>query len=172
MSETAARERTFSWFDPMVGAAAARTMSGLEYLHAIGRGEVPPPPIMALLGIEAVEAQAGRVVFAVTPAEYHYNPIGVVHGGVASTLCDSAMACAVHSTLPAGVGYTTLELKINFVRPLTVQSGRVTCEGAVIHVGGRVATAEARVLDAAGTLYAHATTTCLVLRPAAGAEGR
>jgi len=164
MIEGEARERTFSWFDPMVGAAAARTMSGLEYLEAIGRGELPPPPIMALMNIEPVEVESGRMVFAVTPEEYHYNPIGVVHGGVASTLCDSAMACAIHTTLPAGVGYTTLELKVNFVRPITVQTGRVTCEGKIIHVGGRVATAEARLTDAAGTLYAHATTTCLVLR--------
>jgi uncharacterized protein (TIGR00369 family) len=164
MSETPARERTFSWGDPMASAGAARTMSGLEFLEAIGRGELPPPPIMALMEIEPVEVGPGRMVFAVTLAEYHYNPIGTVHGGVAATLCDSAMGCAIHTTLPAGVGYTTLELKVNFVRPLTAQTGRVTCEGKVIHVGGRVATAEARVTDAAGTLYAHATSTCLILR--------
>ena len=159
------RTRTFTWKDPMVGAAAARTMSGLEYLRAMMRGELPGPPIMATLGIEGVEVEEGRVVFAVEPAEYHYNPIGVVHGGVASTLCDSAMACAVHSTLPAGAGYTTLELKVSFIRPLTRDTGRVTCEGRIVHVGGRVATAEARVTDAEGKLYAHATTTCIVMRP-------
>ncbi|MBC8075392.1 MAG: PaaI family thioesterase, partial [Chloroflexales bacterium] len=109
---------------------------------------------------------------AATPAEYHYNPIGSVHGGVAATLCDSAMACAIHTTLPAGVGYTTLELKVNFVRPITVQTGRVTCEGTLIHMGGRVATAEARLTDASGALYAHATTTCLVLRPTSNEEKR
>lgn len=165
MTDTFARTRTFSWQDPMVGAKAAPTMSGLEYLQAMGRGELPPPPIMATLAIEPVEIVEGRVVFAVTPAEFHYNPIGVVHGGLASTLCDSAMACAIHSTLPAGVGYTTLELKINFVRPLTIATGRVQCEGTIIHPGGRVATAEARITDAAGKLYAHATTTCMILRP-------
>ena len=158
------RTRTFTWEDPMVGAAAARTMSGLEYLRAMTRGELPLPPIMATLGIDGVEVEEGRVVFAVEPAEYHYNPIGVVHGGVASTLCDSAMACAIHSTLPAGVGYTTLELKVNFVRPLTRDTGRVTCEGRTIHVGGRAATAEAHIRDADGKLYAHATSTCLVMR--------
>lgn len=158
------RTRTFTWEDPMVGANAARTLSGLEYLLAMGRGELPFPPIMAALGIGVVEAEEGRVVFEVEPQEYHYNPIGVVHGGVASTLCDSAMACAVHSTLPAGTGYTTLELKVNFVRALTRETGRVTCEGRIIHVGGRVATAEARVVDAEGRLYAHATSTCLVIR--------
>ncbi len=90
-----------------------------------------------------------------------------MHGGLAATLCDTAVGCAVHSTLPAGAGYTTLELKVNFIRPLSVDTGRVFCEGRVIHVGGRVATAEARVTDAAGKLYAHATTTCMVFRPGA-----
>jgi uncharacterized protein (TIGR00369 family) len=103
-------------------------------------------------------------VFAVEPAEYHYNPIGLVHGGLACTLLDSAMGCAVHTTLPAGTGYTTLELKVNLIRPLTRETGRVLCEGTIIHVGGRTATAEARITDAAGALYAHATTTCMIFR--------
>jgi uncharacterized protein (TIGR00369 family) len=165
------RSRTFSWSDPLISARAAPSMGGLEYLQAMQRGELPAPPIMALLNIGFQEAQAGRVVFSVEPAEYHYNPIGMVHGGLASTLCDSAMGCAIHSTLPAGVGYTTLELKINFVRPLTLATGIVLCEGKAIHVGGRVATAEARVTDRAGKLYAHATTTCLLMRPASETEG-
>jgi uncharacterized protein (TIGR00369 family) len=173
MSEsiTLERTRTVAWNDPLISARAAPEMSGLEYLQAIGRGELPAPPIMALLNIGFEEAQAGRVVFSVEPAEYHYNPIGMVHGGLASTLCDSAMGCAVHSVLPMGVGYSTIELKINFVRPLTVATGLVLCEGKVINVGGRVATAEARVTDRAGKLYAHATTTCLLMRPSAGMEG-
>jgi len=158
------RTRTFTWEDPMVGAAAARTMSGLEYLEAMERGELPLPPIMATMGITGVHAEEGRVVVSLEPQEYHYNPIGVVHGGVASTLCDTATGCAVHSVLPAGTGYTTLELKVNFVRPLTRDTGRILCEGRTIHVGGRVATAEARVVDEAGKLYAHATSTCLVMR--------
>ena len=103
-------------------------------------------------------------VFAVEPAEYHYNPIGVVHGGVAATLLDSAMGCAVHSALPAGAGYTSLEIKVNFVRPLTAETGRVRCEAKLIHLGGRTATAEGRVVDEAGKLYAHGTTTCLIFR--------
>jgi uncharacterized protein (TIGR00369 family) len=164
------RSRTVTWDDPRPGARAARTMSGLEYLQAMQRGDLPDPPIMRLLAIEFVEAEAGRVVFAVTPAEFHYNPIGSVHGGLAATLCDSAMGCAVHSALPAGDGYTTLELKVNLVRPLTVETGQVTCEGRVLHLGARVATAEARVTDAAGRLYAHATTTCLLLRGAGGGQ--
>ena len=125
----------------MVGARAAPTMSGLDYLRAMQRGELPGPPIAALIGMRLEEVGEGRVVFSVQPDESHYNPVGVVHGGLASTLCDSAMACAIHSTLPAGVGYTTLELKVNFVRPMTRETGRVLCEGTTIHVGGRVATA-------------------------------
>ena len=98
--------------------------------------------MMLLLNIGLQEAEQGRVVFSVEPAEYHYNPIGMVHGGLASTLCDSAMGCAIHSTLPAGAGYTTLELKVNFVRPLTAATGPVLCEGKVINVGGRVESQE------------------------------
>lgn len=164
------RTRIVTWDDPLIAARAAPTMGGLEYLQAMERGELPPPPIMRLLNIGFQSAEEGRVVFSVEPAEYHYNPIGMVHGGLASTLCDSAMGCAIHSTLPAGVGYTTLELKINFVRPLTVATGLVLCEGKVINVGGRVASAEARVTDRAGKLYAHATTTCLIMRPPAETE--
>jgi uncharacterized protein (TIGR00369 family) len=164
------RTRTFSWDDPLIGARAASAMDGLAYLQAMERGELPPPPIMLLLNFRFQEAERGRVVFSVEPAEYHYNPIGMVHGGVASTLCDSAMGCAIQSMLPAGAGYTTLELKVNFVRPLTMATGLVLCEGKIIHVGSRVGTAEARVTDRAGKLYAHATTTCLVMRPPGAPE--
>jgi len=118
---------------------------------------------MPLLGFVVDAVDESRVVFAFEPAEYHYA-VGVVHGGVTSALMDSAMGCAVYTTLPAGVAYTTLELKVNFVRPLTRDTGRVRCEGTTIHVGGRVATAEARLFDTAGTLYGHATTTCMIFR--------
>lgn len=170
--DAAARTRTFTWEDPLRGAAAGQAMAGLDYLRAMARGELPAPPIMAALGIEIDTVEEGRVAFAVEPAEYHYNPIGVVHGGLAATMFDSAMGCAVHSTLPAGVGYTTLELKVNYLRPLTRETGRVRCEGTIIHVGGRVATAEARLFDAAGALYGHATTTCMIFRPGVGATER
>lgn len=112
-----------------------------------------------------VELSEGYAVFDVEPAEYHYNPIGVIHGGLAATLLDSAMGCAVHSTLPAGVGYTTLEVKVNFVRAMTAETGRVRCEAKLIHLGGRTATAEGRIVDESGKLYAHGTTTCLIFRP-------
>ncbi|GAB4214075.1 MAG: PaaI family thioesterase [Roseiflexaceae bacterium] len=160
----AERSRTFTWEDPLIGARAAPTMTGLEYLLAMARGELPPPPIMRMMNITFVSAEEGRVVFAVEPAEYHYNPIGMVHGGLACTICDSAMGCAIHTMLPPGAGYTTLELKVNYNRPLTVDTGQVFCEGKVIHVGGRVATAEARITDRAGKLYSHATTTCMIFR--------
>jgi uncharacterized protein (TIGR00369 family) len=111
------------------------------------------------------EVDEGRVVFAVGPAEYHYNPLGTVHGGVIATLLDSALGCAVQSMLPSGTGYTTLELKVNYLRPMTSRTGTVYSEGKIIHMGSRIATAEARVTDASGKLYAHATTTCILLHP-------
>jgi uncharacterized protein (TIGR00369 family) len=141
-------------------------LTGLEVLRAIAAGELPGAPIAKLLGFAPVEAQEGRVVFTALPGPEHYNPIGSVHGGLAATLLDSAMGCAVHSTLPAGVGYTTLELKVNFVRPITAETGRILCEGTIVHGGGRVATAEGRVFaEADGRLLAHGTTTCLILSP-------
>lgn len=164
-SDSTVRRRTVTWHDPVQTARAARTMSGLQFLQTMVAGELPPPPLLGLLGIRAVEVSEGRMVFAVEPAESHYNPIGSVHGGLAATLLDSAMGCAVHSMLPAGTAYTTLEIKVNYLRPLTRETGVVTCEGKVIHLGGRIATAEARITDAAGKLYAHGTTTCIVVRP-------
>lgn len=159
------RTRTYTWDDPLAGLGAARSLSGLEYLRAMARGELPGPPLAATLDFTIAAIEEGRVVFAVEPREFHYNPIGVVHGGLAATLCDSAMGCAVHSTLPAGTAYTTLELKVNFIRALTKETGPVRCEGKTIAVGGRIATAEARLVDANEVLYAHATTTCLIIRP-------
>jgi uncharacterized protein (TIGR00369 family) len=138
-------------------------MTGLELLHAIAAGDAPGAPIAELLGFEPVEAEEGRVVFAYEPQPEHYNPLGTVHGGLASTLLDSAMGCAVHTTLPAGAGYTTLELKVNFTRAITAATGRILCEGTVVHRGGRTATAEGRVIaEDSGKLLAHGTTTCLL----------
>src|SRR5689334_2536810 len=160
-----ARTRTITWEDPMPLAEKIRAMSGLQALRAVQSGELPPPPFAVLLGMLPAEVEEGRVVFTVQPAEFHYNPIGVVHGGLAATLLDSALGCAVHSMLPVGVGYTTLEIKVNYLRALTSEMGTVRAEGHVIKVGGRVAIAEGRITDAAGNLYAHGTTTCLILRP-------
>ena len=163
-TSTSERTVTVEWQDPRKLGEAARGLTGMEFLQKIVAGELPPPPIASLLNFELVELSEGHAIFAVEPKEYHYNPIGVVHGGLAATLLDSAMGCAVHSTLPAGAGYTTLEIKVNFVRPITADTGRVRAEAKLIHLGGRTATAEGRVIDEAGKLYAHATTTCLILR--------
>ena len=158
------RTRTVTWEDPRPLAEAGRGVSGLEFLQRIVSGELSPPPFAALLNFDLVEVSEGRATFAVIPAEYHYNPIGVVHGGLAATLLDSAMGCAVHSMLPAGAGYTTLEIKVNFIRAMTAETGRVRCEAKIVHSGARTATAEGRIVDEAGKLYAHGTTTCLILR--------
>ncbi len=165
------RTRTVTWSDPQVSAQTSRTMSGIDFLRAMVRGEVDGPPIALLLGMEIDEVDEGRVVFSIEPQEYHYNPSATVHGGLVATLCDSAMTCAVYASLPTGVATTTVELKVNFVRPVVEATGKLRCEGKVIHAGGRIATAESRVTDAAGALYAHATTTCLIMRPDKGREG-
>jgi uncharacterized protein (TIGR00369 family) len=136
--------------------------SGAEIFAAMLRGELPPPPITETLGFILIEAEAGRAVFQGRPARAYYNPLGTVHGGWYATLLDSAVACAVHSTLPAGRSYTTLELKLNMVKALTEKVPLVRAEGQVIHAGRQVATAEGRLYGADGTLYAHATTTCLI----------
>ena len=158
------RTLTIRWKDPRVFAEAGHGLSGLELLQKVVAGELPRPPIADLMNFDLVEVSEGFAVFTVEPAEYHYNPIGVVHGGLAATILDSAMGCAVHTTLPPGVVYTTLEVKVNFVRALTMQTGLMRCEAKVIHTGARTATAEARLIDASGKLYAHGTTTCLVIR--------
>lgn len=161
---TAARSRTFTWEDPLPAARAGARMDGLSYLRAILDGELPPPPIAQALGFELAEVEPGRVVFAMEPGEEHYNINAVVHGGVAATLCDSAIGCAAQSRLPAGTICTTLELKVNYIRALTAGTGRVTCEARTVHLGGRTAVAEARLTDAAGRLCAIATSTLLVMK--------
>jgi uncharacterized protein (TIGR00369 family) len=148
--------------DPREVAARGRELAGMDYVRAIARGELPAPPISVLMDFRLVEAEPGRAMFEMTPGPQHYNPIGSVHGGIALTLLDSAMGCAVHTTLEQGVGYTVLEVKTNFVRPITADTGVIRCDGTVIHRGSRVATAEGRLTDADGKLLAHGTTTCLV----------
>jgi uncharacterized protein (TIGR00369 family) len=160
-TDPATRKRLVTWKEPVVDPVQIAAMSGLEYLqHLLDSGQVPP--ISALLDFRLVRIEPGRAVFSGTPSEFHYNPIGAVHGGFAATLLDSALGCSIHTTLKAGSAYTTIELKVNYVRPLRMTTGLVTCEGQVIHVGSRIATAEARLTDAGGKLYAHGSTTCLV----------
>jgi uncharacterized protein (TIGR00369 family) len=146
----------------LVPPDVAATMSGLELLQGMIAGRFPGPPIMELMGFRLVEVENGRAVFAGTPGFQHYNPLGTVHGGYAATLLDSCMGCSVHTTMPKGMGYTTLEFKVSLVRAVTADTGPVRAEGKVITSGRRVATAEGRLIDAGGRLLAHATTTCLV----------
>lgn len=159
------RSMTVTWDDPMPTAQAARTSAGLTFLQRMIAGEVPPPPIAKLLNFTLSEISEGKAVFTCTPGEYHYNPIGVVHGGLAATLLDSAMGCAVQSMLPEGVGYTTAELHLNLVRAITSTTGLIRAEAEVIHSGRRLATAQGRIVDEQGKLYAHGSTTCLILGP-------
>lgn len=136
--------------------------AGIDLLRGIMAGELPRAPIAEVLNFRPVDAEPGRVVFEGTPTPAFYNPIGSIHGGWVATLLDSCLGCAVHSLLPAGKGYTTIELKINFVRAVMPDSGRLRAEGKVIHLGNRIGTADGRLTDEAGRLYAHASTTCLL----------
>ncbi|MDQ1695815.1 MAG: hypothetical protein QOJ03_1168 [Frankiaceae bacterium] len=139
---------------------------GLAFLQAIKSGELPPAPIAELLGFEIRQLAPGAVTFALNPDEKHYNPIGTVHGGVAATLLDTVMGCALHSLLPQGVGYTTLDISVRYLRPITVQTHTVWATGTVTHHGRRTATAEGRIVAAdTGSLLATATSTLLVVRP-------
>ncbi len=140
--------------------------SGLELFQAMIRGELPAPPISKTLDFILVEAEHGRVVFQGRPAFAHYNPMGIVHGGWTATLLDSALGCAVQSVLPAGKAYTTAELKVNMVRPITDRLPFVRAEGRIIHAGGRMATADAQLTGSDGKLYAHGSTTCFIFDPA------
>jgi uncharacterized protein (TIGR00369 family) len=163
-SPETSRSRTLIWQDPVATAAAGATMTGLEYMTAIISGELPPPPIAVTMRLRPVELAEGRVVFEGEPGEEHYNPIGVVHGGYAATLLDSALGCAVHTTLPAGVGYTSLGLEAKFVRPISRDTGRVLCEASVLYRGRKQATAEAKLSAAeSGKLLAHGVATCMIL---------
>ncbi len=156
------RTRTYSWADAGLVPAAMATTSGIDLLRALRDREFPPPPVMDTIDAQLLEVDEGRVVFGMTPQEFHYNPLGSVHGGMIATILDSALGCAVHSRLPAGVGYTSLEIKVNYVRGITVATGPIRCEGVVLSLGRRSATAEAKVTDANGKLMAHGTTTCLI----------
>ncbi|MGI5522007.1 PaaI family thioesterase [Micromonospora sp. CA-259024] len=158
-----ARSRTFTWSDPAANAAQVGQRSGIDMLRAMIAGELAAPPVMHLIDMARMEANEGWVAVELIPQEFHYNPLGTVHGGVISTLLDTAAGCAVHTTLPAGVGYTSLDLNVKFLRPVTVDSGTLRCEGTVLQRGRRTALAEARITDASARLIAHATSTCLIL---------
>jgi uncharacterized protein (TIGR00369 family) len=158
------RSRTVTWLDPMATAAAGAGMAGLDYVRAIQAGTLPPPPIAVVMNYSIAELDEGRAVFEGEPGEEHYNPIGVVHGGYASTILDSALGCAVHTTLPAGAAYTSQTLEVKYLRPITRDTGVVRCSAEVVYRGRRTATSEARLTAAdSGKLLATGTSTCLIL---------
>jgi uncharacterized protein (TIGR00369 family) len=146
----------------VVPLETVRTMDGLTLFREMLAGRLPGPPMAKALGMRLSEIERGRVTFTYMPVFDHYNPLGSVHGGIAAALLDSVMGCCIHTTLEAGTGYTTLEIKINYVRAMTEKTGPVTAEGRVINVGSRIATSEGKLYDSAGKLLAHGTTTCLI----------
>lgn len=171
---TTARSRLVEWEDPAIGATRALSMAGLDFLRAMIDGTVPAPPIVALMDMTLVRAEQGEVEFSCEPGESHYNPIGAVHGGFACTVLDSAAGCAVQSTLPKGLGYTSLEIKVSYLRAVTAASGTLSAVGRVTKPGRRVAFAEAELRDADGRVVATATSTLLVfpvVDPAAEGAG-
>jgi uncharacterized protein (TIGR00369 family) len=157
-----ARERLVTWSDPQPTLQASRGMAGLDVLLAMGRGELPLPPVLELVGITPVSAEHGRVVMQLTPHESHYNVLGMMHGGMVTTLLDTVVGCAVHTTLPAGRGYTSLNISVSFIKAVTLGSGTVVAEGSVVHAGRSTAIARGEIRDAAGKLYATAESTCLI----------
>jgi uncharacterized protein (TIGR00369 family) len=158
------RARTVTWEDPRIPLGARGDLPGLAVLKDVILGKLPMPPMGVLMNIRLREAERGYVVFEGTPEEYHYNPLGTIHGGFAATLLDSAMGCCVHSCLDAGDRYTTLEIKVSYLKALTVDTGLVRGIAKIVHIGRSVALAEARVVDATDIVYAHATSTCLIKR--------
>ncbi|MEM9557611.1 MAG: PaaI family thioesterase [Acidobacteriota bacterium] len=162
--EPATRERTVRWQSPRSVLRQAVGKSGLELMRALLDGDLPAPPIGPTLGFRLAAVGEGTAAFELDPGEHQYNPIGSVHGGVIATVLDSAMGCAVHTTLPVGAGYTSLDLQVRFVRAVAADTGTLVCRGEVVHVGGRTAVGEARLEDAEGRLYATGTTTCLLFR--------
>lgn len=140
-----------------------KSLPGLEFMSRMVRGELPMPPMCKTCNFWPVEASTGLFAFEGEPGGAHFNPLSTIHGGWAATLLDSAMGCAVHTTLPAGRAYTTLEIKVNYVRAILPNVGRMRCEGRIVHSGSRMATAEGRLTAADGKLYAHGLTTCMIL---------
>ena len=158
------RERTIRWEDPaLLPQLAAKSEGGLAFLQSLIDGDAAGPPVMETLGFRLVAVAPGEATFVLTPAEYQFNPLGTVHGGVVATVLDSAMGCAVHTTLPRGVRYTSLDVHVRFAKAVTLASGDLRAIGRVVRGGRSTAIAEARLVDAEETLYAFATSTCLIL---------
>ncbi len=156
------RTRTIKWEDPQISSRDTQNISGLDYLCAIMDGSIAPPPAAHLVGYQILSIDAGQAACGLNPSEYHYNPFSTVHGGLLTTLLDAAMTAAVMTLLPPGKACSTLELKVNFIRPVKSRTGPVTAGAKVIHAGKQIATVEGRLLDGNDKLYAHATSTCLI----------
>jgi len=159
---TTQRTRTVTWQDPGPGTLQGLSMPGIEYVQAMVKGDLPGPPIAATMQFELVEVEIGRAVFTCTPDESVYNPIGAVHGGLVCTLLDSVAGCALHSTLPQGKGYTSVEIKVNYLKAVRATSGKLTAVGTLVKAGSRVGFTEGVVTDASGAVVATATSTLLV----------
>ncbi|MCP5420271.1 MAG: PaaI family thioesterase [Gammaproteobacteria bacterium] len=158
------RSRLVTWQNPALATQAGRALSGLDYLLGVQNGSIPVSPFGRLLDYRIVEVRPGHARLELEPQEFHCNPTGTVHGGVLSTLLDSAMGCAVQATLAAGVAYATLEMKTNFTRPLRGSSPPVRCEAKTVHAGSRIVTAEGKVLDDQHVLYAHGLATFMIFK--------
>jgi uncharacterized protein (TIGR00369 family) len=157
------KQITIEWTSPGQWADQAKGLSGLEHMEKVRAGELPEAPILRLIGFRHSELEAGRIVFTFDPAEQHYNAIGRVHGGIASTLLDAAMGTAIYTQLPAGQAPLTVQLNVHYVRAMSATSGEMSVEGKVVSVGRTAATAEGRLVDSKGRLYAHGTTTCVIV---------
>ena len=158
------REKTIVWSDPIKSMRDAFETSGLEYLNAIKDGQINAPPVAALVGYKIIEVQNGFAVFELNPEEFHYNPFSTVHGGILSTLLDTTMTASVLSTLPIGASCATVEIKVNFIKPVTEQTEILNCEAKPIHIGKRLATAEGKVKDRNNNLIAHGVSTCSIFK--------
>lgn len=158
------RSRTVTWKNPKTSSRDADAISGLDYLRSIKEGVVQPPPIARLVGYHIIRVSPGKTVFGLNPDEYHYNPFETVHGGILSTLLDTAMTSAVLSKLPIGKACATLEMKINYIRPVKADTGLIHARAEVVHLGAHIATAQGKILDAHEKLYAHGVSTCSVFK--------
>ena len=161
--EAAERTRTYSWEGQEAFIAAAQQHTGAEVLTMMATGAIPMPPVAATMNFESFDLADGVVTVTLRPEEFHYNPLGIVHGGVIAMLLDTVAGCAVHATLPAGVGYASVDLTVKFLRPVTTRTGLVTAEGRVTHGGSRTSLAEATLTDSRGRLLATAISTCMTL---------
>lgn len=159
------RTKTICWDDPQNSKRdAVAAISGLDYLKAIKENRISPPPVANLVGYKLCEVDNGYAAFELNPEECHYNPFATVHGGILSTLLDTAMTSSVLSTLPEGVSCTTIEIKVNFIKPVTADTGILKCEASPLHVGKKIATAEGKLKDKNGLLYAHGVSTCSIFK--------